>query len=202
MGYSYNRDTVIQNSELLDTVVKNLQRGTATVVTPPPDDSRGLSYWQYEMHRLLKAAEEFRDVEAGKYASLRAVITVRVDTEKRRLLLQPKIAKSEINQLLVTANHFTERDLIEDLRYRPASRPMETRMFEFFPTPDYNQEELVKAAEEEGWKLGPNFIRDDPSDPISVTAVDMSTGMDSIEAQSRRKSAMRNLGFGAQENGQ
>lgn len=195
MGYSLKREHVINHEDILNAILTNVKKGVETKLEP--NDAGDVSYWQYKVHTILKSAEVFRDIEGGKYAGLRNLVTVKIDTsgDSPAVFIVPKIRVTKVNDFLLSAGHFTEKDLLEDLRSRPLERALETRPYEFYPTEDFDRDTLIAQAKELDWRLGQFIPSDDPDGPVSVVAMDISTGEDFLEARAKQQNLMRKIGF-------
>jgi len=87
MGYSLNRQLVLQNLDLLDDILSNLKQGKDTIIPSTPDEISSIAY---SLNRILKAAQMYSDIEQGRYSSIRSNVKIHSSPTGSHISIQPK----------------------------------------------------------------------------------------------------------------
>jgi hypothetical protein len=96
MGYNLRRAHVLENMDILDSILEAINSGQEAVIPASPDDISGV---HYNLNVILKAAETFVDIEQGKYSALRNAVRLRPVAQRGGIVVAPKsTAKLNIAQ--------------------------------------------------------------------------------------------------------
>ena len=117
------------------------------------EEGANISTEQYKLRRVLAATDTHRQVEAGKFAGLGSLCTIRVLYEEQKLLIRRRKTKKENNKaaLLITPSLKDENTILKTL----SSYPGDMTVIEFKPTSLFNLPEFEEELKRAGWTLFP-----------------------------------------------
>lgn len=143
MGYNIRAGLVEENADVLSQIKTAVKDKKVIKYEPPRKD---LYTWQWRLRRVLKATEVLRTEMGGEFAGLGELVSLKVDAKEGLLIVEPKGAKPGIKLKQVRTD---EKDALQALE----SYSGKLFKLEFFPSPSFDEDELVQRAKEIGWNV-------------------------------------------------
>lgn len=167
MGYNTNPGMVIDNEDILNTILAAITLGRAVKFNVTTGVN--ISSEQYRLRRILAATDNHQLALDGRFARLGSLCTIRVLFDEHQLLILPRGQTKGPTPLSLSHAKTTELDIPSMLADFPGSM----QVIEFTPSSDFNLPQFKEDLSKLGWILH-TTTRTEDDDGIVSFAVERS----------------------------